>query len=105
MASAFSAYWRARSLCSIRQGSFSEVGVRVGRIRISEEVDLKDLDRRFGLAHAQIVSPYDLGGNFGEQLRLKIFPPGFRQLLRDLEDSSCWRIGAAATLSAGCCRG
>src|ERR1700681_4365292 len=56
-------------LLPVRQISFREVGMRVGRIRVSEPVKLEDLDRWFGFACAQMIIANDVEGNFRPQLR------------------------------------
>src|SRR6266852_6176175 len=73
---------------SIVQIGVGKIIVRVGGVRISEEVELEDFDRFLYLARAQMVRADDVDGNFRPQLHLGIFSTGFHQLLRHLGDSA-----------------
>src|SRR5580692_1209636 len=73
------------SVCQIRIG---KVIVCVGRVRISEEVELKDLERRLGLARAHMVVADDADRCFRPQSYVGIFPTSLHQLPRDFGDSA-----------------
>jgi len=69
---------------SIGQVSICEIVMGVGRIGISQQVELEDLDRIFYVARALIILSDDVHGNFRPQLRPRIFASGFEQLLPHL---------------------
>ena len=70
-------------LLAVCQISVGKIRMRVGGIGIREEIQLEDLNGILDVASALEILADDVTGDLGPQLRLRIFPPGFQQLLRD----------------------
>ena len=71
----------------IFQIGIGKIIVRVGRVRISEEVELEDFDCRLRITFAQMARGYNVDRNFRPQLRFGIFLPRLCQLPRGLRNS------------------
>src|SRR5262249_1773825 len=69
---------------AVFQVRVSQIVMSVGRVRVGEEVQLKDLNGLLRLASMQKTGGDNVDVNFGKQLRLRIFSSGVSQLLRDL---------------------
>src|SRR5260370_1775921 len=77
-----------RLFLAVLQIGVGKIVVRVGRVRISEKVELEDFDRLLYLALTQMATAYDVDGNFRPQLQLWIFSTAFHHLLCHLGDSA-----------------
>jgi len=65
-------------LLSVRQIGSGKIGVRIGRIRISQNVELERLDGVLDVSDAVIVFADNIYRSFRPQLGLGIFTPSFQ---------------------------